>query len=1109
MKFKLSYFLLLFSLLIFNSTALAVDNLPAKAIIEEQLESAKKDSTPDQQQILDLETTLMFLEKIEHQKKKINELNKNIAQAEIEIPKLQLQLKSLQSDTNKQNNQYLAELSAEDLQTRLEQTLHKIQMIQTKLNNINSELVNQQTLPEKTQIVLGQNLTRSQKINQELLNSEISEITANRYQTELAYIELENNYTKSLLKDNNIFTNLYSLQRDEQNYYLQQSQQELKQLQDQINIKHQQQSQQQLEKLEQSQKNAEKTNPIIQEELDLNNNLSRSLLKETENSNILLQESLRIKNVLDNLTQTQRTINEQISALQGTLVLSRIINKQKQNLPAEKTIKGLSKRISDLRVQIFDLTQTRDQLYSPQEYLNKLQLEGKNLTEHEVEQLKDILNKRKNILSEIIKTLNNELNLAITIELNQRQVTLISDNLQKKLQQQSFWVKSNSPIDWEWLKNFPKTALSQLKDIGKQFVFSTKEKNLTIPVTLTTFISILIGLILWKKEKLQAQLTKINREVRIVSSDSQWHTPIALLLTLILTLPNALIFLNITILCGIFFLKNPTELWYWSIEMAAYWWFFAFLIATLKPDGLGYRHFGQSKESNQTFLAVLKKSIWIIIVLVNTSVFGNIENRGAINDVIGQTITISSLLFCLIVISPNFGQAVKKYQTLNNSNQNNGDGTVLKIVLILLILIPISLVLLIALGYYYTALNLINHLILSYLVTVIWFIAKQVLNRALTVSARRLAYKRLQEKKEQLQAKLETPTNTNSDEPIIEVNDETLELSQIKQQITQVADLTMWAVLFSLYYWVWSDLLTVTYYLQGITLWQQHITTESGTAVESVTLFNLFVAILILVVMYALVRNIGGLLEVLIFSRMKLSQGAPYTITTLFTYFIVAIGSIWAFSTLGVAWSNLQWLVSALLVGLGFGLQEIFANFVSGIIILFERPIRIGDTITIGEFSGTVSKIRIRATTLIDYDRKEVIVPNKAFVTERLTNWALSNTITRIVIKVGVAYGSDLELTNKLLLQAANEASGALKDPEPKAYFLSFGASTLDHELRVYVGQISDRLSTMDFINRRIDQLFKQHNIEIAFNQLDVYIKNLATQEEIQLNKPTTNTTQG
>ena len=138
-------------------------------------------------------------------------------------------------------------------------------------------------------------------------------------------------------------------------------------------------------------------------------------------------------------------------------------------------------------------------------------------------------------------------------------------------------------------------------------------------------------------------------------------------------------------------------------------------------------------------------------------------------------------------------------------------------------------------------------------------------------------------------------------------------------------------------------------------------------------------------------------------------QGASYAITTILNYAIIVIGAMTVFGSLGVSWDKLQWLAAALSVGLGFGLQEIFGNFVSGLIILFERPVRIGDTVTIGTFSGTVSKIRIRATTITDFDRKEVIIPNKAFVTERLINWSLSDTVTRVVIRLGVAYGSDLD----------------------------------------------------------------------------------------------------
>ena len=405
---------------------------------------------------------------------------------------------------------------------------------------------------------------------------------------------------------------------------------------------------------------------------------------------------------------------------------------------------------------------------------------------------------------------------------------------------------------------------------------------------------------------------------------------------------------------------------------------------------------------------------------------------------------------------------------------------------------PVGLIVLVALGYYYTALNLINHMINTYIAWVVWSLARHTIYRAITVSSRRLAYRRVQEKRQQKATKANDGSSAE-DVVVVSEQEEGMAVNQVRSQLLRFGDLFIWTALFAIFYYVWSDLVTVASYLRDITLWQQTTTTETGVVTESISLFNLIVALVIIGITYILVRNLPGILEVLIFSRVKLSQGTPYTINTLLTYLLVAIGGAWAFATLGMSWSKLQWLFAALSVGLGFGMQEIFANFVSGIILLFERPIRVGDTVTINDVTGTVAKIRIRAITIIDPDRKEVIVPNKSFVTGQVTNWALSNTITRLVISVGVAYGSDLDLVKRLLLQAAAEQANVMKEPEPSALFISFGASTLDHELRVYVSQVSERTNTIDALNRRINELFAENNIEIAFNQLDVFIKNQDT----------------
>src|SRR5690606_37423293 len=160
-------------------------------------------------------------------------------------------------------------------------------------------------------------------------------------------------------------------------------------------------------------------------------------------------------------------------------------------------------------------------------------------------------------------------------------------------------------------------------------------------------------------------------------------------------------------------------------------------------------------------------------------------------------------------------------------------------------------------------------------------------------------------------------------------------------------------------------------------------TGETATLMP-ISLLDLLGSLIILGLTIALASNLPGLLEVLVLSRQQLAQGSAYATTTLLTYVISGAGFVATLGALGVSWDKLQWLVAALSVGIGFGMQEIFANFISGLIILFERPVRIGDVVTIGNLSGTVSRIRIRATTITDFDRKEIIVPNKTFVTDHL-----------------------------------------------------------------------------------------------------------------------------
>jgi potassium efflux system protein len=208
-------------------------------------------------------------------------------------------------------------------------------------------------------------------------------------------------------------------------------------------------------------------------------------------------------------------------------------------------------------------------------------------------------------------------------------------------------------------------------------------------------------------------------------------------------------------------------------------------------------------------------------------------------------------------------------------------------------------------------------------------------------------------------------------------------------------------------------------------------------------------------------------------------------------YVVAAIGVVLCFRQIGISWQSVQWLVAAMTVGLGFGLQEIFANFVSGLILLFERPIRVGDVVTIGDVTGTVTRIRIRATTVCDWDHKELIVPNREFVTGKLVNWTLTNPNLRVVIRVGIAYGSDTRLATRLLEEAAASHPLALPDPPPTVVFAAFGESSLDFELRVFTAGVINTRILRHELHLAIDDAFRSHGIEIAFPQRELHVKGL------------------
>lgn len=405
--------------------------------------------------------------------------------------------------------------------------------------------------------------------------------------------------------------------------------------------------------------------------------------------------------------------------------------------------------------------------------------------------------------------------------------------------------------------------------------------------------------------------------------------------------------------------------------------------------------------------------------------------------------------------------------------------------------IPVALAITSLLGYHYTALHLEERLQQTLWFFFGLFILKELLLRALYIAERRLRYEDALKRRDDLRAQRSHESPESFEEPAHQLATDIPELD-FDQLSEQNRRLTHAGFLFGLILgtWaIWNDLLPALTFLNRVELpFEAARIVDGVTKSIPVTLGDLVVGLMIAMITILAAKNLPGLMEITLLQRLPLEPGARYAVTSLSQYVIVGIGVFSAFSHIGLQWSNIQWLIAALSVGLGFGLQEIVANFISGIILLFERPIRVGDVVTIDNTTGVVSRIRIRATTITNYERQELLIPNKQFITGRVMNWTLTDKMNRISVKVGVDYGTDVTMAMALLLEAAEDNEMVLKDPKASAGFEGFGDNALNLVLRCYLGSMENRVATITALHQSIYCKFIAHNISISFPQRDVHL---------------------
>lgn len=1036
-------------------------------------------SAAEQQQLQEAwQQRLTALQRIESVKEQQAELQSTLDGAPEELRSLRQQINALSPADEERLRQRFAAGTLQTLDTTLGDLVARMYDWQNELTAVNSELIAAETRPEKTQSRISANQSRANQLNEQLRQlqrqpqNQLNQAQVEAMQAELASLEQSSNLLRQQLSANNTLLELANEERRLLLAELGNIDKEINVLQDVIDEKRRSLSEQVIsDTTAESQQIS--NHQLLHKQSLINQRLSEELLESSNRISSLSRRNIRTTQQIDHLTQQESALDQQISVLEGSLLLSRILHQEKQALPAVQIDHTLADSVADMRLRQFEINQLREQLRNQDAYLNRLL---NQLPEEQREALREdllqLLRSRLTLVEQLSTHINTLLGEAIALQISETQLQQLSSKLQQTIDDQLFWVASNPPISRDWLLDLPQQMLSQWQDL--QPVAQIQRLLLTLkdnPGWLALLL-VLAGIPLLFRQRLAGRLRELHGEVGHYRLDNQRTTPMALLLTAVWVLPLPILLGGAGF--GLGFGDTPAmpTLGRALLQLSVGWFVLHLMYRLCDPQGITIQHFRWSTSTVSRLRKLIRRLAWVLLPMLLIISLGTSNPEHLDKDVLGRlTMIITLCLFSLLV-----GGVMRRSEPLNNSRIFHFGASAI------LILTPLALAGMTIWGYHYTAIRLAERMIDTLYLITAWILLQGIVVRNLRVAGRHLAYQRAISKR---QAE-EQAGGLESDVPL---DIPELKLEQINQQSLRLARLGLLILFGVLIYLTWSDLISAASYLESITLWEYNSGTTDNPLMVPLSAGDLLGAIIVVVLTITLARNLPGLLEILVLSRMELRQGSSYAITTLLSYLIISVGIISCLSTLGVSWNKLQWLVAALGVGLGFGLQEIFANFVSGLIILFERPVRIGDVVTIGELSGTVNRIRIRATTITDFDRKEIIVPNKTFVTEHLINWSLSDTVTRVTVRIAVAHGSDVTLVRELLLQIASDNPRVLDEPEPLVLFLGFNDNRLDHELRMHVRQLDDRNPAIDETNREIDRLFAENHIEIATRQVDVNLR--------------------
>ncbi len=824
--------------------------------------------------------------------------------------------------------------------------------------------------------------------------------------------------------------------------------------------------------------------PDMQRLAQSNEKLAQTLVSLTERLSDLTQAR-------EKTAQQTASLQEEMSALMRQLeqfgfgpIMGRLLLEKRASLPSAMQLKRQSQdnrvlleTLQDVEIKV---QQERAELLDPDAFLqglpDTLSRNERALLRADAEKL---LATRKTVFASLASIKPAILQAIASQEYALEELRRTVSEYKNFIARNLLWLPNERPVWHQTLSQHWAAMQATLGAINVDSLIASQAQALRAYPLLAALFALLVLALIVLRPRLNARLQAVVEEAAHPSFKVWLSALRCLLLVFPLALPVPLILLG---LGGLLYAESQpmhTIVANNMLGMASVWLNTSIFLWLVRSGGVAEKMFGWNPRGLEPLRGALRVFLYVALPLdLLTSVHLDLASIQRSDHDSGQLLLIA-LLFLLAFI---LGRLFRPHGAFSKSWRATHPAHVLSrhptLIFVLATGIPLFFAVLAAEGYTYSA-GVLTQTFASSL----WVMLALILFNGFASMALQRAYRRLaQQRRQQEQVR-------PSDEPLTDGSPSSaMEMDVIAAQSGKLLSFSLLMLFVLALYFVWAPVLPAFSLLDQVSLWNVQQVVNGSAISSAVSLGDALLTAATLLVLWVAARNLPGLMEIMLEQWTTHEAGTRYAITTILRYIIMSAGIVILLGGLGVQWSQLQWLVAALGVGLGFGLQEIFANFISGIIILLERPVRVGDLVTIGTQTGTIRRIHMRATVLEDFDRKEIVVPNKQLITQSVTNWTLSDTTTRVLVDIGVAYGSEPREVERLLLQAAAGVPRLLREPAPLVWFMGFGDNALNFRIRGFVDDADIKQGVTSELNYAVEKTLREHNINIPFPQRDVHI---------------------